>query len=222
MSTNAPRRPVVIIVAGPNGSGKTTLTTEVLEHEWIKGCVYINPDNIAQEQFGGWNSKDSVIAAANYAEGLRNECVSKGQSFAFETVLSRPDKIDFLRKAKEAGFFIRLFFVGTDHPSINASRITYRVMAGGHTVDIRSIIERWQRSIAQSIAAAAFADRAYFYDNSVDGVAPKLMFRTVDGEIRKIYTEIRPWAEAIMDSLPSDRQFTDQEDLDSEIGTPTP
>jgi predicted ABC-type ATPase len=33
-----------------------------------------------------------------------------------------PDKLDFIRRAREAGFFVRVFFVGTDDPSINAKK----------------------------------------------------------------------------------------------------
>lgn len=46
MNTN---KPTLIVVAGPNGSGKTSVTTQILKHEWIEGCVYINPDTIAIE-----------------------------------------------------------------------------------------------------------------------------------------------------------------------------
>lgn len=42
-------KPKLVIIAGPNGSGKTSVTGKILEHEWIDGCVYINPDNIARD-----------------------------------------------------------------------------------------------------------------------------------------------------------------------------
>ena len=57
-------RPVLIIVAGPNGSGKTTITSKILRHEWLENAVYINPDNVAQEKFGNWNSPEAVLKAA--------------------------------------------------------------------------------------------------------------------------------------------------------------
>ncbi len=47
MTLTADAQPVLIVVAGPNGDGKTTLTREFLNHEWIEGCVYVNPDEIA-------------------------------------------------------------------------------------------------------------------------------------------------------------------------------
>ena len=132
-------RPKLIVIAGPNGSGKTSLTSQILKHEWIEDCTYINPDNIAQEKFNGWNDLESVLKAAQFAANLRTECIEKRESLIFETVLSATDKIDFIERAISLGYFVRLFFVGTNHPSINASRITNRVLEGGHDVPISKI-----------------------------------------------------------------------------------
>lgn len=133
-------KPKLLIIAGPNGSGKTSVTGKILKHEWIDGCVYINPDNIAQEMFGDWNSSEAVIKAAQYATQQRYKSIEKGESLLFETVLSSKEKLDFIIAAKQKGYFIRLFFVGTDHPTINAARIAQRVMEGGHDVPISKII----------------------------------------------------------------------------------
>ena len=85
-------RPTLIVVAGPNGSGKTSLTTKVLQHKWIEGCTYINPDNIARDVFGNWNSLESVLAAARHAEAERERCLDARESMAFESVLSGADR----------------------------------------------------------------------------------------------------------------------------------
>jgi predicted ABC-type ATPase len=127
-------KPKLLIVAGPNGSGKTSVTDKILKHEWIEGCEYINPDNIAHDVFGDWNSPEAVIQAACHAADMRKECIANGRSLIFETVLSAPDKISFVQRAKQAGYFIRLFFIATDDPQINAARIANRVLAGGHDV----------------------------------------------------------------------------------------
>jgi len=50
--------------------------------------------------------------------------------------MSADDKIDFILRAKKADFFIRLFFISTESPTINAARIADRVMKGGHDVPI--------------------------------------------------------------------------------------
>jgi predicted ABC-type ATPase len=194
-------RPVLVVVAGPNGSGKTTLTERVLKHEWLKGCVYINPDNIARDLFGDWNDNKAILDAANFAQIEREKCLSELRSLAFESVLSAQDKIDFIRRAKEAGFFVRLFFVGTDDPAINAARIAKRVLEGGHSVPIAKIVERYSKSIANCAVSAKIVDRAYIYDNSVDDREPKLLFRSVSGQIHKTYNHPNNWSLLIVSAL---------------------
>jgi predicted ABC-type ATPase len=166
------------------------------------GCVYINPDVIAQQEFGGWNSQEAFIKAANRAKEMREECLGSLTSMAFETVFSIPEKVEFVKRAQAAGFFIRLFFVCTNDPSINAQRVALRVMEGGHDVPIPKIINRYYRSIANCVETVARVDRAYFYDNSVTDVDPSLVFRVSDGKIVRIYREIVSWAKNIADSLP--------------------
>ena len=69
-------RPILIVIAGPNGSGKTSVTSRLLRHEWIEDAIYINPDIIAQEKFGDWNSQDAIMQAAKYCENLREQCIT--------------------------------------------------------------------------------------------------------------------------------------------------
>lgn len=192
-------RPVLIIIAGPNGSGKTTITSKILKHEWLEDSVYINPDQVAQERFGDWNSPDAVRQAAKYCTDWRERCLTEKQSMIFETVFSADDKLDFIRRAQAAGFFIRLFFVCTESPMINASRIAGRVMKGGHDVPIAKIISRYQKSIINCKIATSIADRVYIYDNSVDNQEARLLFRFADGAIIKRYTDNVPqWAQMLM------------------------
>ncbi len=93
------RRPTLCVVAGPNGSGKTTTTIQLLNNEWAADSLYINPDNIAQEIFGNWNSPEAVLKAAEEATRLRYNCLELGKDFVFETVFSAQEKLDFLKKA---------------------------------------------------------------------------------------------------------------------------
>lgn len=194
-------KPRLIVVAGPNGAGKTSITEQLLRHEWMGGCEYVNPDYIARDEFGDWNASDAVIKAAIRAAEVRERCVREGRNLAFETVLSMPDKIDFIQRAKQAGFFVRLFFVGTDNPSINAKRVALRVMEGGHDVPISKIISRYTRSLANCSVAARIADRAYIYDNSVDNAPAQLLFRTCEGKLVKDYGNINPWALEILRAI---------------------
>ena len=194
-------QPKLIIIAGPNGSGKTSVTGKILEHQWIENCVYINPDNIAKDDFGDWNSPEAVIKAANKAAELREEYLLKKEGILFETVLSAADKLDYIKRAKEAGYFIRLFFVGTEHPSINASRIARRVMEGGHDVPISKIISRFTKSIINCGLIASIVDRLYVYDNTEEYAEPKLLFRATNGKLEKVYIDVNVWAQSILNSL---------------------
>lgn len=196
------RKPVLIVIAGPNGSGKTSTTRLVIKHEWADQCVYINPDEIAQTKFGDWNDVNAVRQAVEYCEEWREQLLRDHKDFIFETVLSSDGKVDFLKRAKEEGYFIRMFFICTDAPTINAARIAKRVMEGGHDVPIQKIISRYEKAIINAIKVMRFADRVYFYDNSVDNQNAQLLFRTTEGQIAKRYMQSLPkWTEPILDSI---------------------
>ena len=191
----AEKRPTLCVVAGPNGSGKTTTTVQLLNNEWTADSLYINPDNIAQEMFGDWNSPEAVVKAAEYATKLRYECLEQKRDFVFETVFSSAEKLEFLRKAKDSGFFIRLFYICTSAPAINVARITQRYLNGGHEVPISKVIFRYYKSLINAEEAISFVDRAYVYDNSIDNQLPRLLYRTTDGQLFKQYVEDIPeWA----------------------------
>lgn len=191
--------PEMIVIAGPNGSGKTSVTQRFLHHEWAEGTLYINPDEVAQNKFGDWNSQEAVSKAANFCAALREECLQNHTSFVFETVMSAKDKIDFVCKAKEAGYFIRLFFISTSHPSINAARIANRVMKGGHDVPITKIVSRYYKSLANCRTVAPIVDRLYVYDNSIDDEDARLLFRLANGEMKKMYVaNIPDWAQILL------------------------
>jgi predicted ABC-type ATPase len=187
MSVAGDRKPILVVVAGANGSGKTTLTQQLLLDKWLKGVVYLNPDAIAQERFGGWNDAKAVLQAAQFVARERERALAARESVAFETVFSAQDKLDYVRRAKQADYFVRIFYVCTASPEINAARVARRVMEGGHDVPITKIIQRFQRSLANAMTAAAVVDRFYLWDNSVEGQPPRRVLRVADGRLAREY-----------------------------------
>jgi predicted ABC-type ATPase len=185
--------PVLLVIAGPNGAGKTTVTARLREERWSEGVEYLNPDEVARDRFGDWNSPKAVLDAARWTDARREELLALGAGIAFETVFSTDAKVEFLARAKDKGYFLRVFFIGTTDPRINAARVAGRVMAGGHTVPIEKIVSRYVRSTANLSAAIRLSDRVYIYDNSIENAEARLCARTQDGALRKIYGDLPEW-----------------------------
>ena len=185
--------PVLLVIAGPNGAGKTTVTVKLRAEKWSDDVEYLNPDDVARDRFGDWNSAQASLDAARWTSERRETLLRARGGIAFETVFSTEDKLDFVQRAKAAGYFVRVFFVGTTDPRINAARVANRVIHGGHTVPIDKIISRYGRSLANLSPAIEIADRVYIYDNSVEDVDAQLCARTIDGGLRKIYGPLPRW-----------------------------
>jgi predicted ABC-type ATPase len=202
-------KPVLLVIGGPNGAGKTTVTVRLRQDRWSEGVEYLNPDDVARDRFGDWNSPEAVLGAARWTADRREALLATRAGVAFETVLSADDKLDYLARARAAGYFVRVFFVGTSDPRINAARVADRVKQGGHTVPIEKIISRYERSLANLVAVFALADRVYVYDNSIDDVEARLCVRVTDGSLRKVYGPLPEWVADALEGLPRHAEFVD-------------
>jgi predicted ABC-type ATPase len=104
--------------------------------------------------------------AADIAAFIRNKLIQHGISFSFETVMSHRGKLDLLLYAKQKGYQIYLYFVATDNPEINISRVKNRVKKKGHNVAEDKIRARYYRSLDLLFDAVKLSRRAYLFDNS--------------------------------------------------------
>src|SRR4051794_14801763 len=105
--------------------------------------VNISTHDIAKNLTGSYEARSA--AAQKIADERRDEAIRVGRSFSFETVMSHPSKIDILRRARASGFFVQMFFIGTDDPRTNIERVALRVSQGGHDVPTDRIVARWKR-----------------------------------------------------------------------------
>jgi predicted ABC-type ATPase len=115
---------------------------------------------------------DSYLASV-LADAIRRELLEQGKTFTFETVMSSRDKVDFMKKARERGYRVYLYFVATDDPEINIDRVRRRVLQGGHEVAVEKVRKRYRESIDLMTEACYTAHRAYVFDNS--GTKHKLL-----------------------------------------------
>jgi predicted ABC-type ATPase len=97
---------------------------------------------------------------------LRQKLMAQKISFTVETVMSHPGKVELLALAQAAGYRTYLYFVATDDPAINISRVRNRVKLGGHEVPEDRIEKRYHRSLGLLMDAIRHTNRAYVFDNS--------------------------------------------------------
>lgn len=166
-------KPRLLVIAGPNGSGKTTLTDALRKSHDVG--EYINPDEITIDILKNTSHSPSIEelfkankVAQEISESRRQQALDEKRSLSFETVLSHPSKIDFMKDAKERGYDVSLYFVGTDDPLINVQRVANRVENGGHDVPHDKILTRYDRTMDLLPDAVKVTDKAFIFDNSDD------------------------------------------------------
>lgn len=131
------------------------------------------------------------------ADFIRQKLILARKSFSFETVMSAPDKVQLLEKSRQIGYRNYLYFVATDNPEINISRVKYRVKTGGHGVPKDKITTRYYRSLDFLREAVKFTNRAYIFDNS--GSKLLLLAEITDAEQLEIKVDSVPtWFEKYM------------------------
>lgn len=115
------------------------------------------------------NGEVNAYFASVTADFLRQKLTENLRSFTFETVMSFSDKVELLQKARSKGYRTYLYYVATENPDINISRVRYRISRGGHSVPEDKIVTRYYRSLDLLMQAVQHTDRAYIFDNSTHG-----------------------------------------------------
>jgi predicted ABC-type ATPase len=156
--------PVLVVLAGPNGAGKSTFFKHYLRAE---GLPFVNADLIAAE-LGAGDPLAIATAATRLANRYREELLEQKTSFVFETVFSDPvgDKVEFLRRAQNAGYRVVLVFIGLDSATVSKARVIERVAKGGHDVPDDKLRSRFPRSLTNLSKALETVDLAMLFDNS--------------------------------------------------------
>ncbi|WP_267267860.1 zeta toxin family protein [Alkalimarinus sediminis] len=172
-------KPVLWVIVGGNGAGKTTFYRHNIAHLKIP---FINADLIAAEQHPE-NPEIFSYQAARQADELREQYIQERRSFCFETVFSHASKVEFLTKAKQAGYEITLVFIHVELAELNKRRVEHRVNHGGHNVPEDKIKSRIPRTIENVKAARYIVDFLYVFDNSSSDTPHRFLLKCEQGQL---------------------------------------
>lgn len=149
----------------------------------------------------GMNSYFASVAA----DFIRRKLIQQGTSFTFESVMSHQGKVALLAEAQAKGYRTYLYYVATDDPEINISRVYNRVALGGHAVPSDKIISRYYRSLDLLVDAIKHSNRAYIFDNSTDNADGKhtWLAEVTDGRLLEMKSDRVPawFRKAVLDKI---------------------
>lgn len=123
---------------------------------------------------------DSYLAA-DLAELIRQQLLLSGISFTYETVMSHSGKVDFMKYAGSQGYRVYLYYIATEDPEINISRVKVREVQRGHSVAPEVVKSRYFKSLELLKSAVKNSNRAFIFDNS--GVKAELVAEISEGEM---------------------------------------
>lgn len=145
------------IIGGVNGCGKSSLTGALKAERSDLGLI-IDVDKLAA-QLG------SPVEGGKAAVRKIDECLEKGISFTQETTLSGARTERTIRRAKERGYTIRLYYIGLDTMEESLGRIANRVAKGGHDIPKEDVERRFQSRFSDVLRVLPYCDEARFFDN---------------------------------------------------------
>ena len=143
MATQPDKR--IIIIAGPNGAGKTTLARELLPNE-ANISTFINADLLAAG-LDPLQPERAAFQAGRMMLQMIDDCVRRGESFAFETTLSGRSYARMIPRWREDGYWVTLVYLRVSSPEVVISRVRQRVLEGGHDVPEDVIRRRFHASL---------------------------------------------------------------------------
>lgn len=169
-----------------------------LRHFLGLSTFHLPKDLSSQLMLNGKTLKNLALGNLTYlsaalGEFLRGKMLSSNSSFSFETVLSHPSKVEFIKVAKEAGYKVYLYFISTRDWKINLSRVENRVQLGGHSVPPEKLRARYERCMDNLYDALKLVDRAFLFDNSESSNPQKLIAELKDGSFRFYSDNLPGW-----------------------------
>jgi predicted ABC-type ATPase len=182
------------ILAGGNGAGKSTFYHQYLAKYGVK---FVNADLIAKE-IDYENTEESSYQAATIAAKIRDDLISKGVSFCFETVFSHESKIDIIAQAKAHGYRVILIYIHLNDSALNEARVQQRISEGGHSVPPEKIHSRIPRTKKNIKSALSLVDEARLLNNSFRDDPFQQIIVLKAGEYKELISPLPGWVIEIL------------------------
>ena len=132
-----------------------------------------------------------VVGEKEKAASERIETALKnGVNCSYETTLHGDFPKELCRRAKDAGYYVRLYYLGLDSVDENLLRVKNRVKNGGSNAEPQAVQNQYAHRFDDLTAILPYCDSADFYDNYNGFV---LVARKADGHIEPVGTYCPQW-----------------------------
>lgn len=149
---------VYTIIGGVDGTGKTSLVGSLKAERTDLGVI-VDSDKITAALGGDeYEGEKATIAKVEH-------CLENGVSFTQETTLAGGYAKKVARRAKEEGYYIRLYYVGLDTLQESLQRVCNRVSKGGHDIPTKDVERRYAGRFASLAGVLPYCNEAKFFDN---------------------------------------------------------
>jgi predicted ABC-type ATPase len=138
-------KPMLYVIAGPNGAGKTTFMREFLP-DFTHCKQFVNADLIAVG-LSPFAPETVALRAGRLMLEQMEDLTRRRESFAFETTLAGKTYIPWLRRLRNQGYVVRLFFLWLPTVDFSLARVAMRVRHGGHFVPEIDVRRRFSRGL---------------------------------------------------------------------------
>lgn len=179
---------IYTLIGGVNGAGKSSLTG-TLKAERTDLGVIVDADRITAE-LGGDEFEGGKASVERIEKALAD-----GVNLTQETTLSGGYPKRLAKRAKEAGYYVRLYYVGLDSLRDSLQRIENRVLKGGHNIPQHDVERRFARRFEDVRKVLPYCDEAKFFDND-NGFALVAEYR--NGEILPLGNKRPAWLLELM------------------------
>ena len=138
------------------------------------------------------------LAGGKEAIRIIDGCLEKGLNFTQETTLSGRRTEKTIQRARDAGYYIRLYYVGLDTAEESLKRIRNRVEKGGHDIPSSDVLRRFENRFQDVRRILFYCNEAVFFDND-NGFRAVAEYR--NGEILLIGDYLPCWMAELKSSI---------------------